>query len=141
MTSPDGGAGHPNAQVVERFYAIQRRFYAGEDTADALCGLLSEDVAWHVPGRSSIAGHYHGRDEVLAYFADRRTQTAATFQIEPRGMLADDERVVHFAGGQAQRGGKTWQWETIGVFRVSDDKITECWLLPFDQYAFDEVWA
>lgn len=71
---------HPDAQVVERFYAAQRRFYAGEDTADSLRTLLSEDVAWHVPGRSPIAGHYHGHDEVLA---DRRARTPATFRIDP----------------------------------------------------------
>jgi len=132
---------HPNAQVVERFYAAQRRFYAGEDTGDILRGLLSEDVAWHVPGRSPIAGHYHGHEEVLAYFVDRRARTAATFQIEPRGMLADAQRVVHFARGQAERRGRTWEWETVGVFRVADGKIVECWLLPFDQYAFDEIWS
>jgi len=89
----------------------------GEDTADTLRTLLAEDVAWHVPaGRTPIAGHYHGHDEVLAYFADRRSPTAATFRIEPRGILADAERVVHFAGGQAERAGKIWEWETVGVF-------------------------
>jgi ketosteroid isomerase-like protein len=134
-------APHPNARVVEEFYGVQRRFYAGEDTADELRGLLSEDVAWHVPGRSPIAGHYRGRDAVLAYFADRRDRASATFRVQPRGMLADDERVVHFAGGRAERGGRTWEWETIGVFRVEAGQIAECWLVPFDQYAFDEIWS
>lgn len=56
-------------------------------------------------------------------------------------MLADAHRVVHFAAGHAERAGKTSEWETVGVFHVADAKITECWLLPFDQYAFDEIWA
>jgi ketosteroid isomerase-like protein len=132
---------HPNAHVVEAFYAVQRRFYAGEDNAGELRELLSENVAWHVPGRSPIAGDYHGVDAVLDYFADRRDRAGATFRVEPRGMLADDERVVHFAGGRAERDGRTWEWETIGVFRIANGKIAECWLLPFDQYAFDEAWS
>lgn len=53
-------------------------------------------------------------------------------------MLADAQGVVHFAGGQAERAGKTWEWETVGIFRVADGRITECWLLPFDQYAFEK---
>jgi ketosteroid isomerase-like protein len=132
---------HPNARLVEAFYVAQRRFYAGEDNAEELRQFLADDIAWHVPGRSPIAGDHRGQDDVLSYFADRRERAAATFRVQPHGMLADDERVVHFAGGRAQRGGRTWEWETIGVFRIEAGKIAECWLLPFDQYAFDEVWS
>ena len=132
---------HPNALRVEAFYVAQRRFYAGEDNAGELREFLADDIAWHVPGRSPIAGDYRGIDAVLAYFADRRARANATFRIQPHGMLADDERVVHFAGGRAERAGKTWEWETVGVFRVQNGRIAECWLLPFDQYAFDEVWS
>jgi ketosteroid isomerase-like protein len=94
-----------------------------------------------VPGRSAIAGDYRGVDEVLAYFTKRRALADATLRIEPRGMLADDERVVHFAGGRVERNGRTWEWETVGIFRVAGGRIAECWLLPFDQYAFDEIWS
>jgi hypothetical protein len=27
------------------------------------------------------------------------------------------------------------------VFRIADAKIAECWLVPFDQYLFDELWS
>jgi uncharacterized protein len=136
-----GHSQHPNARLIDDFYAAQRRFYAGEDNVEELEGLLADDVAWHVPGRSAIAGHYRGREEVLAYFGERRARADATLRIEPRGMLADDERVLHFAGGRAVRGGSTREWETVGLFRVTGGKIAECWLLPFDQYAFDEIWS
>jgi hypothetical protein len=58
-----------------------------------------------------------------------------------RGVLADDERAVIFAGGQVQRDGETSAWETVGVFRIADGKIAECWVLPYDQYSFDEIWS
>jgi uncharacterized protein len=132
---------HPNARLLEEFYAAQRRFYAGEDNAEELKALLTDDIAWQVPGRSRIAGHYRGHDDVLAYFAARRELASATFRVTPRGMLVDDERVVQFAGGSVERGGRTWEWETVGVYRIAGGRIAECWLLPFDQYAFDEIWA
>ena len=103
--------------------------------------MLSEDVVWHVPGRSAIAGDYGGRDEVLRYFVTRRGLAHATFRIHVRGVLADDERAVIFAGGQMQRHGETSAWETVGVFRIADGKIAECWVLPYDQYSFDEIWS
>ena len=46
-----------------------------------------------------------------------------------------------FAGGQVQCDGESSAWETVGVFRIANDKIAECWVLPYDQYSFDEIWS
>jgi ketosteroid isomerase-like protein len=69
---------HPNARIVESFYAVQRRFYAGDDVAAELRRLLAGNVVWHVPGRSAIAGEYRGREQVLAYFTLRREIATVT---------------------------------------------------------------
>jgi ketosteroid isomerase-like protein len=131
---------HMNARMIREFHDAQNRFYAGGDQ-EHVRGMLAEDVTWHVPGRSAIAGDYRGRDEVLRYFVARRELAHATFRILVRGVIADDERAVIFAGGQVQRAGETSAWETVGVFRIADDKIAECWVLPYDQYSFDEIWS
>jgi uncharacterized protein len=128
-------------RIVERFYAAQRRFYAGEDVAGELRAVLADDVTWVVPGRSRIAGDYRGPAQVLDYFARRRDAADRTFRITPRGTLADGERVVHFADGEATIGGEARHWRTIGLFTIRDGRIAECRLLPFDQYAFDEIWG
>ncbi len=132
---------HPNARLIEAFYQAQGRFYAGDDDTATLRGLLADDIAWHVPGRSAIAGDYRGHEQVLGYFAARRARAKATFRVQPRGLLADDQRVVQFASGRMERDGKAWRWETVGVYRIADGKIAECWLLPFDQYLFDDAWS
>ncbi len=54
-------------------------------------------------------------------------------------MIAD--RVVQLAGGVAKRDGHEVRWETVGVFRVAEGRIVECWLVPFEQAAFDEIWS
>ena len=88
--SGDGVAGaggdqvHPNVRLLEAFYRAQAAFYAGGDVTAALRGLLAEDIAWHVPGRSPIAGHYHGHQEVVGYFAARRAH-AKCFILEVPG--------------------------------------------------------
>jgi len=131
---------HPNADLIRDFHEHQNRFYAGGEQEPARA-LLAEDVVWHVPGRSAIAGDHRGRDEVLRYFAARRDLAHGTFRIAVRGVLADNERAVIFAGGQVQRDGNSFDWETASVFRIVDGKIAECWVLPYDQYRFDEIWA
>jgi 2'-5' RNA ligase len=125
--------------VVLEFHDRQRRAYGGADLDD-LRPALTEDVIWHVPGRSRIAGEHRGIDAVLAYFDAGRTMTDQTFQVTVHGLSVVGDRVVQLAGGRAVRGGREISWETVGVFRVQGDRVAECWLLPFDLYAFDEIW-
>ena len=126
--------------TVHRFHERQARAYAGGELEE-LRELLSEDVIWHVPGRSAIAGEHRGIEAVLAYFKRRRRLGDHTFRITIHGASLISGRVVQLAGGTAERGGGTLIWETVGVFRVADGRIAECWLVPFDLYAFDEIWS
>jgi 2'-5' RNA ligase len=133
------GAGDP-LSVVERFHSEQARVYAGGDTS-RLAELLADDVVWHVPGRSRIAGEHRGRDAVLAYLDLRRQMTDATFKVTVHGVGPIADSIVQLAGGRAQRDGREVTWETVGVFRVRSGQISECRLVPFDQLAFDEIWS
>jgi len=133
-------AEHPHAQLIRDFHDLQNRFYAGGDQAP-IGAMLSDDVTWHVPGHSALAGDYRGRDEVLRYFAHRRELAGPTFRIEVRGVLADDERVVILAGGEVSHDGKTFTWRTVVVFRMAQGIIAECWMFPYDQHTFDNIWC
>jgi predicted SnoaL-like aldol condensation-catalyzing enzyme len=48
---------------------------------------------------------------------------------------------VQLADGRLDRDGQLRTWQTVGVFRIADGKIAECWLVPFDQYLFDDLWS
>src|ERR1700680_2341919 len=110
---------HPHAQLIRDFHDLQNRFYKGGDQGDQgpVGAMLTDDVVWHVPGQSAIAGDYRGRDEVLRYFARRRTLANATFRIDVRGAIADDERTVILAGSEVEYDGETFGWGTVGIFR------------------------
>jgi 2'-5' RNA ligase len=134
-----GAAPTDPVSVVRRFHAEQARAYAGEGT-DGVRSLLADDVIWHVPGASAIAGEHRGVDAVLAYLEKRRAMTDSTFRVTVHGAELIAGRVVQLAGGRAVRAGRELTWETLGVFRVADGQIAECWLVPFDAAAFDEIW-
>jgi predicted enzyme related to lactoylglutathione lyase/ketosteroid isomerase-like protein len=141
---------HPHARLIRDFHERQNRFYAGGDQ-EPVRAMLTPEVIWHVPGHNVIAGEYRGRDEVLRYFVRRRELANATFRIDVRGVLADDRRTVILAGGEVERGGEILTWGTVGIFRVADGGIAgggiagggiaECWVVPYDQDAFDEIWS
>jgi 2'-5' RNA ligase len=134
------GAADP-VSVVRRFYDLQARVYAGDAMPDSLRDVLSADVVWHVPGASAIAGEHRGVDAVLEYMDLRRRMTDSTFRVNLHGAAMIAGRVVQLAGGSAVRDGREVSWETVGVFRVADGRIAECWLVPFDQAVFDEIWG
>jgi ketosteroid isomerase-like protein len=124
---------------VERFHVEQARAYA-DDGMSGVRQLLSDDVVWHVPGRSAIAGEHRGAGAVLEYLDLRRRMTDSSFRVTVHGVAMIGDRVVQLAGGRATREGRELTWETVGVFRVESGRIAECWLVPFDQVAFDEIW-
>ncbi len=128
------------ADLVREFHLVQGGFYAGGE-AGPMLALLADDVVWHVPGRSPIAGEHRGRDAVRRYFETRRARAEASLRIDVRSLLSEGDLVLQLADGTVKREGREWSWRTVGVFRVHDERIMECWLVPFDQYAFDEIWS
>jgi len=126
--------------IVRRFHEAQAVAYRGGEL-EPLRELLSDDVVWHVPGHSAIAGDHWGLDAVLRYFEQRRQLSDATFRVTVHGAAQIGERVVQLAGGRAVRDGRELEWETVGVFRVAAGRIAECWLVPFDLESFDEIWS
>src|SRR5215218_10802621 len=105
-------------EVVEEFLARQREMYAGGDLA-AVGALLAEDVVWHVPGTSPIAGEYRGRNAVTGYFRLRRELAGGSIRITKGGEAHHDEALVQLADGRAQFGGGDVIWRTAGVYRVA----------------------
>jgi ketosteroid isomerase-like protein len=126
--------------IVDDFLARQRAMYAGGDVAPVE-DLLAEDVVWHVPGTSPIAGDYRGRAAVLRYFRRRRELAGGAFAITRVAEAHHDEAVVQLADGRAMIGGDEVCWRTAGVYRVAGDRIAEAWLVPLDQEQFDRVWS
>ena len=131
---------HPNAELIERYHAAQADFYGGGEI-EPLVELLSEDVAWHVPGHTPISGDYEGRDAVLRYFTGRREHAGGRFRIRVRDVLASDSHAAALADGSVRRAGRTLEWDTIGLYRIEDGLIAECWLVPRNPDAFEAAWA
>lgn len=128
------------ARLIREFHDAQNQFYAGGEQVP-VAAMLADDVVWHVPGRSPIAGEHRGLDDVLTYFARRRELAHASFRIEVRGIVADAERAVVLAGGAVRREGQTAAWGTVAIFRIADERVAECWVVPHDQDAFDAIWS
>lgn len=127
---------HPNVDAVRRGYAAFNKGAMG-----ALCEIVANDVVWHVPGRSSIAGDYQGREATLDYFARLQGLTDATYQAELHIAVGNDEHAISVGHSSATRGDASYGETELVVFRFRDGQIAEAWQAPMNLYAHDEFFA
>ena len=127
---------HPNE---ERTRAGLDAFARGD--LAALDDLFADDIDWHVPGRSPLAGDYHGKQEVYGFLAKTQELSGGTFRLEVHDVLASDDHVVVLTIGHAERGGTSFTNPGVQVVHFRDGKLAESWFHPLDQYAVDEFWS
>jgi uncharacterized protein len=123
--------------------AALRRAYEAFNTADmkTLTEVFDERAVWHLPGRSSLANDYQGREAIFAYFGRLGQETGGTFRAELEHLLADDDRVVGIQRSTAERGGKHLDVGDCIVFELKDGRVTDGREHFHDLYAWDEFWS
>jgi ketosteroid isomerase-like protein len=127
---------HPNEDLVRRGYEA----FAAQDMA-TLDQLFADDIVWHVPGRSQLAGTFRGKQEVFGTFQKVGELTSGTFELDIHAVLADDDHAVVLTRVTGQREGRKLDDTAVQVFHIKDGKVTEQWLHPGDLYANDDFWG
>lgn len=62
-------------------------------------------------------------------------------RMHPRELLVgDNTHLACLTDGTATIAGVSHVWSTLGLYRVHDQRIAKCWLLPLDPPAFDQIW-
>jgi len=126
-----------NVAIMQRAYDA---FNAGD--IETLTELFDESAVWHLPGRSSMAKDYQGRDATLAYFGQIGQETGGTFRAELQQLFAgDDGRVIGLQRSTAERNGKRLDVGNCIVFELRDGKVVDGREHFNDLYAWDEFWS
>jgi uncharacterized protein len=129
---------------AEENAAIMRRAYEAfnKGDIDTLIEIFDDSIVWHLPGRSSFADDYQGRDATLAYFGQLGQETGGTFRAELQHLLADDDdRVVGIQRSSGERNGKRLDVGNCIVFQLRDGRVTDGREHFHDLYAWDEFWS
>jgi len=124
--------------------AIMQRAYDAFNSADidTLTELFDESAVWHLPGRSSMADDYQGREATLAYFGQLGQKTEGTFRAQLERLVGDDDdRVVGIQRSTADRNGKHLDVADCIVFQLKDGRVTDGREHFEDLYAWDEFWS
>ncbi|HEX2191578.1 MAG TPA: nuclear transport factor 2 family protein [Acidimicrobiales bacterium] len=127
---------HPHVALLRRAYMA-----FAEPAADGLPDGFAEDVVWHVPGRSPIAGNYRGIHEIRALLDRLRDLSDGTAFREVHDVLANDHHGVALVRSGAIRNGERFFTVQVDVFPFRDGVVTEFWTNSMDQHAEDAFWS
>jgi ketosteroid isomerase-like protein len=129
--------------VEDAYQSVVRRAYQDFESGDLdlLRVVMANDVVWHEPGRSALAGDYKGPEAVLGFLGQLRSRSDGTFKIEVVDVLSEPERAVVLQRETATRADKILDVVTAVDFEIHHGKITEVTVYQADTYQFDEFWA
>jgi ketosteroid isomerase-like protein len=125
-----------NADRIRQGYAA---FNRGD--VDALVDLFAEDLVWHFPGTSKLAGDHVGRDACLAMLGEYSAASGGTLRADLVDVMASDEHVTGWARDTAEAGGRTLDTDSVVVFTMRDGKVTEARHLVGDPASLDAFLA
>jgi ketosteroid isomerase-like protein len=126
---------HPNEALLRQAYEAQSR-----GDLETYLRFLSDDIVFHIPGRSRIAGDYVGRDEVRRHFRQLKELTGGTFRTGVHDVVANDDHAVALINAHGRRGDRSADLPRVHVWHVRGGNLAELWLHPTDQYTFDDFW-
>jgi ketosteroid isomerase-like protein len=130
-------AEHPNILVVREFY----KAFESDDAETAVRGFLGPGITWHVAGDNTLAGTFHGPDQVWNAMTRYGEHSHGTLRLDTRSVFADDEHAVAIHRATAKVPGFDYHAHEVDVFHISGKRITEMWSFSEDQAATDRVWS
>ena len=100
--------------------------------------LLGDNVVWHWPGRSHVAGDYRGKDAVIGLVREFHRVASGRLQVSPLDVLEGREYLMSFTHVIAEHEGRTLDVTMADAMRFGPDgKVEEFWTLSNDQAAVD----
>jgi ketosteroid isomerase-like protein len=100
--------------------------------------LLGDDVVWHWPGRSSVAGEYRGREAVLELLHGFRRLTQNRLHVESLDILEGRDHLMSFTHVTAEQEGRQLDVVMADAMRFgADGRVEQFWTLSNDQEAVD----
>ena len=120
-----------------------RNGYKAFNTGDvpALIDLFAEDIVWHFPGNSKLAGDHIGRDATLGVLGAYGEASGGTLQANLVDLMASDDHVAGVGKDTASANGRTLDVRSTVIFAMRDGKVTEAWHYIDDLMALDAFLA
>ena len=127
---------HPN--VLTYLAAIDA--FNRNDVA-AVAEHVRADFVYRIPGRSIVAGEFHGVDGFIEALARLRDESGGTIDVTPTAVLADDDNLIARARVTAERRGRRLSTENCYALRFVEGKVAEGQVFLSDPGHVEDFWG
>ncbi len=103
--------------------------------------LFADDIVWHFPGTSKLAGEHVGPRCPLGLLGAYGAASDGTLQANLVDLMASEDNVTGWANDTATAGGRSLDINSVVVFTLRDGKVTEARQFVDDQAALDAFLA
>jgi len=118
---------------------VQRAFAAALNGDWSTVGtLVRDDVAWHIPGNSPIAGDAIGMD---SFVAKVQMLFSSGLNVELLNVFAAGEQVATLQRNTATSNDGDLDILVFNLFTIIEGKVTRMQTFPSDLYALDCFWS
>jgi ketosteroid isomerase-like protein len=112
-----------------------------EGDVATLLDTFDEDIVWHFPGSSKLAGDHVGRDATMAFLGAYGEAGGGTLHAKSLAVIANDDLVAGWANDTADVDGRSLDVVAVVMFAMRDGKVVEAWHHFADLYAVDAFLA
>ena len=106
----------------------------------AVRDLVQPDFVYRIPGRSVVAGEFHGIDGFDYVLTKLREESAGTIELTPLAVMADHDNLIARARVTAERAGKRLDTENCYAFRFVDGKVADGQVFVSEPEVVDAFW-
>lgn len=124
---------HANEQILKDIDAAQ---LAGD--FEKFASYFTDDLVAHIPGKSSLAGDYKGKDQFFEVF-QKFNAAIPDYSFEPHAYLADDEHGVALQYSNYKKGDTQFSSNDAFVVHFRDGKVSEMWFVSDREAEIDEL--
>jgi ketosteroid isomerase-like protein len=103
----------------------------------ALEGMLGDDVVYHFPGESSLAGTYRGKAEVLAFLPRLPSLLDEPPLFDVHDVLASETHATDLSTYYGIRRRQRFSWRVSRVYHFDRGRISEIFVMVDDQTGLD----
>jgi ketosteroid isomerase-like protein len=103
--------------------------------------LMSDDAILRIPGRSQIAGTYHGPEAIAGYFQSLKDLSAGTAVVTVTDMTQAAGKAVVLQSVTAERSGRRLDDEQSAVLTLESGRVVDMIVHPRDLRAHDSFWG
>lgn len=121
--------------------AVHRLYQALLDRDIPALTKAFANANYHVPGNNIVSGTYRGSQEILGLFARTAAETNGTLRFDLHDLVGGENHVVMLDHVTGTRKGRKLDQSRVVIAHVEDGITTDVWLVPEDEYDFDEFWS